>query len=169
LFDLAVEGNTAESVDGELVRLAAAASAPEIEPVLRNPMLSPSRRRELAELLAREFAVSDLLARFLALLADRRRLDEVPAIAAYFRILLDERLGRVRATIRAASGLEDGQKQSLVETFSQLTGKAVLAEVVVDAELLGGVLVEVAGRVYDGSVRTHFERLAKQFASSGSI
>jgi F0F1-type ATP synthase delta subunit len=41
--------------------------------------------------------------------------------------------------------------------------------VVVDAELLGGVLVEIAGRVYDGTIRTHFERLAKQFASSGSI
>jgi F-type H+-transporting ATPase subunit delta len=169
VFDLAVEGNAAESVDAELARLAAAASDPDIGPVLRNPMLSPSRRRELAELLAREFTVSDLLSRFLALLADRQRLGEVPAIAAYFRILLDERLGRLRATIRAPSALDDSQRQSLVETFSQITGKAVLAEVVVDAELLGGVLVEIAGRVYDGTIRTHFERLAKQFASSGSI
>ena len=78
--------------------------------------------------------------------------------------LLDKALGRVRARVRSAVELETEEKQLLVRTFSQLTHKTVEPSFETDAALLGGVVVEVEGRVYDASLKTQLARLGEQLA-----
>jgi F-type H+-transporting ATPase subunit delta len=79
--------------------------------------------------------------------------------------LLDAQLNQVRATITTAVALSPAQKDEIVATFAQLTGKRVLATLAVDADLLGGVIVEVEGKVYDGSLRTQLDKLHQQMAT----
>jgi F-type H+-transporting ATPase subunit delta len=166
LFALATDGNTLQPTADQLLRLAAVAADATVGPVLRSPLLSVSRRHELAEMLARELALSDLLARFLQLLADHQRLGELPAIADRYQQLLDAQLGRVRLTIRSAAPLDAKQEADVVSVFATLTGKQVISRVVVDTGLLGGVVAEVEGKVYDGSVHTQLERLAKELSGA---
>lgn len=169
LFALAKESATLQPTAEELARLAAVASDPSVGPVLRSPLLSPARRHELAQMIAREVALSDLLSHFLQLLADHQRLGTLPAIAERYQQLLDAELNRVRVTIRAATPLDAKQEADIVAVFATLTGKQVIARVVVDPELLGGVVVEVGGKVYDGSVRTQLDRLAKELSGPASL
>jgi len=169
LFALAKDSNTLQPTADQLLRLAAVAADPALGPVLRSPMLSVTRRHELAQMLARELTLSDLLARFLQLLADQQRLGELPAIADRYQQLLDAQLGRVRLTIRSAAPLDAKQEADIVNAFARLTGKQVLSQVVVDAALLGGVVAEVEGKVYDGSVRTQLERLGKELSGAASL
>lgn len=169
LFSLAQEANSVEATASELGRLAALANAPELRDILSSPLLSVSSRTQLVQAIAQDLKLSDLLTRFARLLADHQRLAELPFIQHHFDRLLDASLGRVRATIRSASRLDPHQQNALVATFSKLTGKQVVPNLIVDAELLGGVVIEVGGRVYDGSVRTQLERLAKQLAGTASI
>jgi F-type H+-transporting ATPase subunit delta len=115
---------------------------------------------------AQGLSLSNLLTRFLAVLSDHQRLSELPAIAEYFQRLLDQTLGRVRIAIRSARVLDPAQEQQIAAAFARLTGKQVMPAAVVDPELLGGVLVEVEGKVYDGSVRTQLERLAKELSGT---
>ena len=168
LFALAKEAHTLEPTADQLGRLAAVAADPTVGPVLRNPLLSPGRRRELAAALARELALPETASRFLGLLAEHQRLGEVWAIADHFQKMLDRELGRVRVTVRTALPLDAQQQADIVARFSQLTGKQVIPSVQVDASLLGGVVVEAEGKVYDGSVRTHLERLATALSGGGS-
>ena len=86
--------------------MAALADDPAIGPVLRSPLLSAERRRQLAQTLARDLSLSDLLTRFVAVLADHQRLNQLPAMAEYFQLLLDQELGRVRITMRSARPLD---------------------------------------------------------------
>ena len=169
LFALAKDGNTLQPTADQLLRLAAVGADPAMGPVLRSPMLSVSRRHELAEMLARELTLPDLLARFLQLLADHQRLGELPAIADRYQQLLDAQLGRVRLTIRSAAPLDAQQEADIVSTFATLTGKQVISRVVVDGELLGGVVAEVEGKVYDGSVRTQLDRISKELSGAASL
>jgi len=169
LFALATEAGTAEATGIELERLAATAADPALRDVLRSPMLSGTQRNALAGSLIAELKLSDLLRRFALLLADQQRLDSLPMIDLQFRRLVDESLGRLRATIRTPSALDPHQQNALVATFSKLTGKHIQADIVVDPELLGGVVVEVGGRVYDGSVRTQLDLLTKQLAGTASL
>jgi F-type H+-transporting ATPase subunit delta len=169
LFALAKDAATLQPCAAELGRAATLASDPAVAPLLRNPLLTPEQRGELALGLARESASSDLLTRFMRLLADQQRLAELPAISQHFENLLDDELGRVRIAIRSAQPLEPAQQADLIAAFARLTGKEVIPGEVVDANLLGGVVVEVEGKVYDGSVRSQLERLERQLAGAASL
>ncbi len=169
LFALAKDSNALQPTAEQLLRLAAVAADPTMGPVLCSPMLSITRRHELAAMLARELTLSDLLARFLRLLADHQRLGELPAIGDRYQQLLDVQLGRVRLTIRSAAALDATQEADVVSTFATLTGKQIVSRVAVDGDLLGGVVVEVEGKVYDGSVRTQLDRLARELSGAASL
>ncbi len=166
VFALAKEAHALEQTADQLNRTAALVRDPEVGPVLGSPLLSLQRRRELAGLLTRELSLSDLLARFVGVLADHHRLNQLRAIADEFQRLLDQELGRVRITIRTARGLPADQQQAITGAFTRLTGKQVVPTTVVDPELLGGVVVEVGAKIYDGSVRSQLERLAKTLGGS---
>ena len=169
LFALAKDSNTLQPTADQLLRLAAIAADATLGPVLRSPLLSLTRRHELADMLARELTLADMLARFLRLLADHQRLGELPAIADRYQQLLDTEVGRVRLTVRSAAPLDAKQEADIVSTFATLTGKQVVSRVVVDGDLLGGVVVEVEGKVYDGSVRTQLARLSQELSGAASL
>ena len=154
LFALAKQDRSLEQTAEQLQRMAALVDDPAIGPVLRSPLLSAERRRQLAHTLARDLSLSDLLTRFVGVLADQQRLNQLPAMAEYFQLLLDQDLGRVRITMRSACPLDTLQQEQIAGAFARLTGKRVVPAVAVDPELLGGVVVEVGSKVYDGSVRT---------------
>jgi len=122
----------------------------------------------LAGLLADRLELDPLTRNFVGLLADRRRLDQLPGICDHFLRLGDTAQGRVRARITAAAVLKTDQQNALRDAFEHLTGRTVLAEVETDEELLAGVVVEIRGKVYDGSLRTHLRRLAASMAGSRS-
>jgi F-type H+-transporting ATPase subunit delta len=104
-----------------------------------------------------------------SLLADHRRLDHIVGIAQAFAHILDQKLQRVRATITSAAPLSDAQRQELVAAFERKLGRTVLAEASVDPQLLGGVVVDVDGTVYDGSVHTQLQALANRIAGGRSL
>jgi len=169
LFALAKESAALQPTADQLNGVAALASEPSVGPVLRSPLLSAARRADIAAMLARELKLSDLLTRFVRLLADQQRLGELAAIAARFQTLLDDELGRVRVTVRSARALDRTQEQEVVAAFAKLTGKQVVPTVTLDPDLLGGIVVEAEGKVYDGSVRTQLSRLEKELGGSAAL
>ncbi|MBI3785782.1 MAG: ATP synthase F1 subunit delta [Deltaproteobacteria bacterium] len=168
LFTLAKEAKVLEPTAEQVDRLAAVVHDPSVGPVIASPLLAPSKRTEMAKMLGRELALSDLLTRFLLVLADHKRLGELPMIGLSYNRLLDAELNRARAVIRTATALDPQQQAELIDKFARLTGKQVLAQVAVDPSLLGGVVVEVEGKVYDGSVRNELDRLSAQLTGNTS-
>ena len=73
-------------------------------------------------------------------------------------------LSRVRAHIRSAAELTTEQRARLTNTFSELTNKTVEPYFETDEEILGGVIVEIEGRVYDASLKTRLHRLGDQLS-----
>ncbi len=169
LFELAQESNTLEAVAEQLDRLTAVALDPSVDRVMVSPLLSPAQRSGLAQTLATELGLSDLLTRFLRFLADQKRLGSLAAINEQFGRMIDSAMSRVRITIRTSMPLDEAQQAEIVSKFSTLTGKQVLPSVVIDPALLGGVVVEAAGKVYDGSIRTQLNRLAAELAGTASL
>jgi F-type H+-transporting ATPase subunit delta len=54
----------------------------------------------------------------------------------------------------------------VTRVFGDMTRRKVVAKVDVVPALIGGVIVEVDGRVYDGSLRTQLDKLQQQMAIS---
>lgn len=168
IFAVAEEQQSLEQTAAELQLLGAVADDAEIAAALANPLLSAAARRGLATTIADNLKLSPTSRNFVSLLADHRRLDQLAGIARAFTRILDARQGRVRATITSATPLSDAQRQALVSAFEQKLGRTVLADTQIDPGLLGGVVVDIEGTVYDGSVRTQLRALATRIAGGRS-
>lgn len=166
---VAQEQNTLEQTGDELRLLRALAEDPQIAQGLANPLLSATARRGLARGIAEQLKLQPNMRDFLSLLADHRRLDQLVGIADQYERILDQMMGRVRATITSSAPLSPEQVGALVGALGRRTGRTVLAEERVDQALLGGVVVDIEGKIYDGSLRTQLETLATSIAGGRSL
>jgi F-type H+-transporting ATPase subunit delta len=132
--------------------------------LLERVALAGRARRTMVSQLSARLGLSKLLANFLAVLAVNNRWRELGAIERAYQRIEDQALGRVRARVRSARPLTEESRQRINEVFEHQTGKRVIADSSVDPDLLGGVVVEIAGRVFDGSLRTRLERLERSLA-----
>lgn len=150
---------------GELVDATAAAFAtPGIEAALVSPRVPKERKVAIVdEALATAPAPFRL---FVVGVVRRGRQLLLGLIADEYRTLVDQKLGRVRAGIVLARDADALTKQVIVERLSQAIGKEVIAGFAVDPAILGGTIVRIGDRVYDGSVRKRLGRLRQQLLSS---
>ena len=169
IIAVAQEQNSLEQTGDELRLLRGLVEEPQIAQGLANPLLSANARRGLARAIAEQLKLRPVMRDFLSLLADHRRLDQLAGIADQYHRILDQMLGRVRATITSSAALGPQQVEAVVAALTRQTGRTVLAEERVDAQLLGGLMVDIEGKVYDGSLRTQLEALAASIAGGRSL
>jgi F-type H+-transporting ATPase subunit delta len=161
LFQLGEEsGRTAEYV--ELLDAVAHAieTTPRIEAVLMSPRITKAEKsRILAQALPdapREFVL------FLQSVVKRGRQRLFGPMASEFLALLDIKLDRVRAKVTIAREADENLRKKIAQDLTKAIGKQVLPDFEVDSDILGGVIVRVGDRVYDGSVRRRLVRLRRQ-------
>ena len=92
------------------------------------------------------------LLHFLKVVCNKGRFDCLGAIASSARTLRDEMAGRVQAVVTSASPMDSEAVGRITDQLSKTLGKDVSLQVLVDPEILGGIVVRVGDTVYDGSV-----------------
>src|SRR5439155_1431815 len=126
---------------------------PELRAFLSRPCISAAIKRNAAAEAAARLGVVPLARDFLALAAAHGRAERLPGIAAAYRELVDAAAGRVRARVRTATPLADGEREALAGRLSRvLGGKQVMLEDAVDQALLGGFVAEIGSLRVDGSL-----------------
>jgi F-type H+-transporting ATPase subunit delta len=133
----------------------------ELKNALQTPAIQTSKKRAVVGKLMDQLQVSGFVRNFIFVIIDRRRIGIINEIRGAFELLLDERLGFVRAEVASASVLDDQRKSNLETELSRLTGKRMRLHFAVDAELLGGVVARIGSTMYDGSVRGQLQQLRK--------
>jgi F-type H+-transporting ATPase subunit delta len=165
LFEAASEQGALQFVEGELTAVAAVfGENADLQKWLKHPKVTSQQKKELFDKLFPE--ASALTRNLFYLLVDRGRELEVDGIArAYQRLAMAER-GVVEAEVVSAAPLTEADKTALVEAFEKRIGKTIHIRNQVDSELLGGVIVKIGNRLYDGSLKTKLERFRKNVAVS---
>jgi F-type H+-transporting ATPase subunit delta len=164
LFALAKAEGSLDSVGSALSTAAEALSAPAAMRFLTGPVNKEAKRSLLLKAVETTDAPAALRDFFL-LLADHERLSHAAAIQVVFDGLLDQERGITRATIRSATALSQDMLDEITRTFGTITGRQVVAKVEVLPALIAGVIVEVEGRVYDGSLRSELAKLEQHMAT----
>jgi F-type H+-transporting ATPase subunit delta len=168
LFALAKDRGQADAVAGELrtvVDVVAGDAA--LRAFFQRPWVAPATKRAVAAEVAARIDVSQLVRDFLALVVAQGRGDHLDAIAATYRDLLDEDLGRVRARVRTAVTLSDGERAALATKLGRaLGGKQVVIEEAIDRSLLGGFVAESGSVIVDGSLDAQLARLRRRLATA---
>ena len=83
-------------------------------------------------------------------------------IAAEYAGLVDIKHNRIRAGVTLARTPTPELERSITQALSEALGKDVIATFAADPSILGGTVVRVGERVYDGSVRRRMTRLRRQ-------
>ena len=162
LFQLACESGEEEKIGQEIEQFYAIYSGSELRQVLTNPAFNLETRKRILTQVVHSQRLAPLSVHFLSLLVDRDRLTHLAGIVSRYRRLLNETRGRIEAKVVSASELEAAAIEGLRERLGELSGKDVALQTEVDPELLGGLLIELGGTVYDGSVRTQLEKMKQR-------
>lgn len=164
LFGLAKSQGTLDAVATALGAVTDVITEPNAMRVLTGPLPRDRKRTlllKITETVQAPAAVRD----FFLVLSEHERLDHAAAIRAVFADMLDRERGITRAVIRTAMPLPDDVVQEITRAFGTITGRQVVAKVEINPDLIAGVIVEVEGRVYDGSLRTELGKLEQSMAS----
>jgi F-type H+-transporting ATPase subunit delta len=162
LHDVALQKGEVQPLRAELQQLVQLIEGnPELNKTLLHPGLGAERRQRLVKAL---FAGrgSELLGRLLTLLAERDRMALLPELAEAFVRVANEHAGVLMAEAVAAQPLDEAQLGSLRAALKNATGREVELRARVDPALLGGLVVTLAGRTYDGSVRAQLGLLRER-------
>jgi F-type H+-transporting ATPase subunit delta len=91
--------------------------------------------------------------RFLQAVVRRGRQGLLGEIAEQYQELVDLKLNRVHAGVVLAEPPDAGFERQIVERLSATLGKEVRAHFRAERGILGGIVVRVGDRIYDGSLR----------------
>ena len=169
VFDLGRDEGRLEALGEELGRAVAAFEDPPVRQLLLSPLIDAGARLRTTKDILAALGLSHTVTNLVTMLAERDRLAILPEVARWYDGLLDVELGRVRVTMSSAAPLGTAEKNELVELARRLTGRReVLASIEVDPDLLGGVVLDTGGTVYDGSLRAQLVRLRKEMSEGGA-
>ena len=104
-------------------------------------------------------AMDEAVLSFLQLLCQKGHIREFETAAEEYRALWQAAAQVSDATITSAIPLSDAQQQKLTRKLEQTFGRTVRAVYTVDPSVLGGVVVEMDGKVLDGSLRERLRDL----------
>ena len=163
LFGLAKdEGRLDEAGAAAGVLARALAESPDFARLVGARHLPASRVAAAVRGVAAELALPDLVTRFLGVLATNGRLYALPAVLRAFDAMLAAERGTIAAEVVSARPLSASQLEALEARLKARTGRTIMADVTVDPEILGGLIVRIGSQQIDSSVRTRLERLGQQ-------
>ena len=139
---------------------------PTLEKVLLNPAIPVQRKQAaVAELTAR-LQTSPVLAKLVALLAERDRLVLLPELLASYRERLLEHQNVVRAEVTTAVPVAAERTRAIERGLAQVTGRTVTLAMKVNPSIIGGVVARIGSTVYDGSVTTQLQKMKQRLVEN---
>ncbi len=153
------QGET-EAYGKELMELAEALQgAPEAMRFFRNPLFSADEKKAVLKQMLEKLSVKPMVTNFCNLLADKGRLEEVPAIAADYKAMLDVASGIISGRLVTVKPMDAARQADVLKRLEDQTGKKLELEFADDAEILGGVVLKIGDKVLDASLRAQLQIL----------
>ena len=162
VFEIAVERQELDRWQSDLREIAVLGEDASITDLLENPKF---RADDKAKLLARVFGdVNPLALNLVYILLARGILNIVAEIADHFEQMLDNYRGIERADVVTAVVMDDNDKLRLEARLGVIVNKKVIVKQEVDADLLGGIVARMGGKLLDGSVRSRLAALKSEIS-----
>ncbi|MCW3836527.1 F0F1 ATP synthase subunit delta [Sphingomonas canadensis] len=162
LFELARDAKELPKVEASLATVAKALDeSADFRSLTASPLVS---RADAARAIAATAAVLKLdgtTANFLGVLAQNRRLGQLPAVIRAFRMLAAAHRGEVSAQVTSAHPLSKDQVDTLKAQLRSRVGRDVTVDLSVDPSLLGGLVVKIGSQMIDSSIKTRLNSLAQ--------
>jgi ATP synthase F1 delta subunit len=165
LFEVAQEQGVLDRIHEELGELADALNDnDDLRVFFFSPYFSPQEKKEGLSKLIEE--ADESFVRFLEMLAERHRMPVIFRIRRTFDDLWREENKLLPVTVTSAVELDPELVEGVGKRIEEQTGQRVELSSKVDADVLGGIVLQVGNMVLDASVRNRLEQLRKSVAAA---
>lgn len=165
LFDVARDRGKLDALRGELGQFADAVDrSRELQVFFFSPYFSSTEK--VAGLKRAVSGADAELLNFLELLIEKQRMPEIFRVRRHFEELWKEENRRLEVTVTSAVELDPSVVEKVGEEIERQTGQTVELASRVDAEIIGGLVLQVGNKVLDASIRTRLEKLRKSVAQA---
>ena len=162
LFELARDERQLEAVGASVATLRQAlADSGDFRELTTSPLIGRDDAVKAVAAAAEAMRLDPITAKFLGVLAQNRRLTQLPAITRAFIMLAAHHRGETTAEVISAHPLDDDQIGALKTNLKSRLGRDVAVDLSVDPTILGGLVVKVGSQMIDGSIRTKLNTLAQ--------
>lgn len=162
LFELARDGKALDSVGASLSVLKdTLAQSDDFKALTSSPVIGRDDAAKAVAAVAKSLKLDQLTTNFLGVLANNRRLFELPAMIRAFETLVSNHKGETRAEVTSAHPLSADQLTTLTQQLRTRVGREVAIDTKVDPDILGGLVVQIGSQMIDSSIRTRLNRLAQ--------
>jgi len=162
LFELARDERQIEAVSTSLGTLRQTLrDSEDLRELTSSPLISRDQAIRAIGASAEAMRLDPITSNFLGVLAQNRRLSQLPQIIRAFNMLAAHHRGETTAEVTSAHPLNDDQVAALRANLKNRLGRDVAVDLSVDPTILGGLVVKVGSQMIDGSIRTKLNTLAQ--------
>jgi F-type H+-transporting ATPase subunit delta len=163
-FDAAVARGELDNVEDELFRFGRiVAGDPDLSRILGDRTAPPAGRTALVDRLLSQ-RVSPATALLLRNVLGSSHVGSAEVTVERLSEAASRRRGQSVALVTTAVALSTAQERRLTELLGRLYGRAIGLQVVVDPEILGGLVIRVGDEVIDGSIAHRLEAAGRRLA-----
>jgi F-type H+-transporting ATPase subunit delta len=134
---------------------------PAVHEFVASPIVSPEQKSQVIKK-AFESKVSSELFNTLLLMADKGRLDIFSELVGAFEEISDKDHGVTRGAVKSGATLSPESRQKIEEIVTKVTGKKVILNFTEDSSILGGMVAQVGGWVFDDTLASHLRRMSEE-------
>ena len=161
LFGLARDERKLDAVSASLATLKQAlGESADFRALTTSPLVGRDQAVKAIAAAVGAMGLDPLTGNFVGVLAQNRRLGQLPSIIRTFNLLVAAHRGETTAEVTSAHALDDDQVAALKSNLKTRFGRDVAVDLTVDPAILGGLVVKVGSQMIDGSIRTKLNTLA---------
>ena len=162
LFELANEHKKLDAVGKDLAAVSQAlGESQELKALTVSPLVGRDEAVKAVAATAKAMKLDDITGRFLGVLAQNRRLSQLPGVIRAFNMLSARHRGEITAEVTSAHALDAGQVDAIRQNLRTRMGRDIAVDLSVDPAILGGLVVKIGSQMIDGSIRTKLNTLAQ--------
>lgn len=161
LFELAREEQQIEAVSASLAALRRALDeSDDFRALINSPLLGRDEQARAVGAVIGALDIDRLTGNFVGVLAQNRRLPQLPNVIRNLNLLAARHRGEISAEVTSARPLDDDQVAAIKQHLRARMGRDIAVDLQVDPAILGGLVVKVGSRMIDSSIRTKLNTLA---------
>jgi len=134
----------------------------DLQTALLSPAINRNRKVAVISKIADILGLHRIVRNFLLVVVTHRRTHELRSIRQEFELVIDERLGWVRAEITSGRELTKAQREEIERVLGGKLGKFIRADYNVDPAVLAGVRARVASKEYDATLKGKLDHMRQR-------
>mgnify|MGYP003650964104 FL=1 len=164
-LDLAKENKALDALEKDMRSIAETITeSKELSDYLNSPVVKSSDKKNvIAEVFKGSNQITEGL---ITTLLDNKRIGLLHDVAQKYIILNEDLKGQGVAYVTTAVALTADLEKKILQKVDELTGKKVVIENKIDANILGGFVLRVGDLQYDASISSKLGNLKREFTKS---